>query len=176
MFFWRSCSSKSWFCLVRCSTAAVRVWTCLSKAVGHGSLAWLLVVIAIEQVSTMQLFVWEAIWLISRSSSPQTAQTNDVEKSPVSHTTFACSKQYPHNKKRRSNREHLCGADQIPSEGQVRTSHNSKVSELGWIMRTLVYEDFRVFNSSRGLTSIPWFRSSFLVGILMNIFCGILSL
>ena len=56
-FFWRNYSSKSWFCLVRCSTAAVRVWTCLSKVVGRGLLPWLLVVVAIERVSSMQLFV-----------------------------------------------------------------------------------------------------------------------
>ena len=35
---------------------------------------------------------------------------DDAEKSPVSHTAFVCSKQYLHNKKRRPNREHWCGA------------------------------------------------------------------
>jgi len=65
----------------------------------------------------MQLFVGEAIiWLISRKF-PQTAPTNDAEKLPVSHTVLARSKQYLHNKKRRPNREHRCGAGQIPSEG-----------------------------------------------------------
>ena len=35
--FRRSCSSKTWFCLVRRSTTVVRVCTCLSRAVGRGS-------------------------------------------------------------------------------------------------------------------------------------------
>ena len=34
---WRSCSSRSRFCFVRRSTAAARVWTCLSNAVDLGS-------------------------------------------------------------------------------------------------------------------------------------------
>ena len=49
------------------------------------------------------------------------------KKSPVSHTVLARSKQYLHNKKRRPNREHRCGVGQIPSKGQVRTFHNSRV-------------------------------------------------
>ena len=65
-FFRCSCSSRSWFYLVRCSTATVRVWTCLSRVVGHGSFPWTLLVVAIKRVSTMQLFVREAIvWLTS---------------------------------------------------------------------------------------------------------------
>ena len=35
--FQRSCSSKTWFYLVRCSTTAVRICTCLLRAVGRGS-------------------------------------------------------------------------------------------------------------------------------------------
>ena len=55
-FLWRSCSSKSWFYFVRRSTAAMRVWTCLSNAVDRGdSSPWTLLVVAIERVSTMQL-------------------------------------------------------------------------------------------------------------------------
>ena len=46
------------------------------------------------------------------------------------------------HKKRELNKEHRCGAGQIPSEGQVRTSHNSKVLERGklcvpWLVRVL---------------------------------------
>ena len=55
-FFWRSCSSKSWFCLVRCSTAAARVWTYLSRAIMGGSSSQMSLVVAIEWVSIMQLF------------------------------------------------------------------------------------------------------------------------
>ena len=53
------------------------------------------------------------------------------KNSLVSHTVFAYSKQHLHNKKRRPRKEHQCGASQIPFEGQVRTSHNSKVLEWG---------------------------------------------
>ena len=53
------------------------------------------------------------------------------KKSPVSHTVLAHSKQHLHNKKRRPRREHRYGAGQIPSECQVRTSHNSKALERG---------------------------------------------
>ena len=47
-----------------------------------------------------------------------------------------------HNKKGRPNREHWCVAGQIPSESQVRTSHNSKVLEKGklcvlWFVKVL---------------------------------------
>ena len=63
-FFWHSCSSRSWFYFVRHSTAVARVWTCLSRAVVYGSSLWLLLMVTIERVSTMQFFVWEAIvWL-----------------------------------------------------------------------------------------------------------------
>ena len=46
------------------------------------------------------------------------------------------------HKKKGPNREHRCGAGQIPSEGQVRTSHNSRVLERGklcvpWLVRVL---------------------------------------
>ena len=65
-FFWCSYFSRSWFCLVRRFTVTARVWTCLSRVVVRGSSPWTLLVIAIERVSTMQLFVWEAIvWLTS---------------------------------------------------------------------------------------------------------------
>ena len=49
------------------------------------------------------------------------------------------------HKKKRPNREHRCGAGQIPSEGQIRTSHNSRVVKRGKIMRTLVGEGIGVF-------------------------------
>ena len=101
---------------------------------------------------------------------------DDAEKSPVSHTILTLSKQYLHSKKRRTNREHWCGAGQILSEGQVRTFHNSKVPELGWIMHTLICKGLGGFYSSIGLTSPPWLRRPFLVGVFMNIFCGTLSL
>ena len=59
-FFYRSCSSRSWFYLVRRSIAAMRVWTYLSRVVGRSSSPWTLLVVAIERVNTMQIFVREA--------------------------------------------------------------------------------------------------------------------
>ena len=64
-FLWHSCTSRSWLCLVRRSTAAVRVWTCPSRAMVCGLSPWTLLMVAIKWVSTIQVYVWEAIiWLI----------------------------------------------------------------------------------------------------------------
>ena len=49
------------------------------------------------------------------------------------------------HKKKGPNREHRCGAGQIPSEGQDRTSHNSRMLERGKIVRTLVGEGIGAF-------------------------------
>ena len=49
------------------------------------------------------------------------------------------------HKKKGPNREHRCSAGQIPSEGQVRSSHNFRVLERGKIVRTLVGEGIGVF-------------------------------
>ena len=43
-------------------------------------------------------------------------------------------------------------------------------------MRTLVYENIEAFYSSKGLTSLPWCKFFFLIGILISVFFGILSL
>ena len=95
-----SCFSRLWFCLVRRSTTAVRVWTYLSRVVGCDSSPWTLFVVAIERVSTMQLYVRESIvWLIF--SSHRWRKLMKPKKSPVSHTVLTCLKQYLHNKKRR---------------------------------------------------------------------------
>ena len=66
------------------------------------------------------------------------------KKPPMSHIVLAHSKQYMNNKKRKPSREYQCGASQIPSKGQVRTSHNSRVLELGRIMRTCFLRVFRL--------------------------------
>ena len=52
-----SCSSKTWFCLVRRSTATVKTYTCFSRAVGCDSSSGTLLMVAIDRVSTMQLFL-----------------------------------------------------------------------------------------------------------------------
>ena len=74
---------------------------------------------------------------------PQTTPTDDTRKSTVNYTANTRSQRHLHNtKKRGPNREHRCGAGQMPSEGQVRTSHNSRVLERGklcvpWLVRVL---------------------------------------
>ena len=74
---------------------------------------------------------------------PQTVPTDDGRKSTVSYTANTRSQRHLHNtKKRGPNREYRCGAGRIPSEGQVRTSHNSRVLERGklcvpWLVRVL---------------------------------------
>ena len=57
--------------------------------------------------------------------------TDDAEKSTVSHTILIHLKQHMHNKSRRPNWEHRYNAGQVPSKGQVRISHNSRVPEWG---------------------------------------------
>jgi len=90
-------SSRSWFCLVRHSTAAARVWTCLSKVVVRGLSPWLLVVVAIKQVSTMQLFVQEAISMAYFLIFPIDKANWWCQKSPISRTVLTCSRQHLHN-------------------------------------------------------------------------------
>ena len=75
---WHSCSSKLWFCLIKRSTAATRVYTYLSRAVVRGLSSWLLLV-AIEWVNTIQVFVWEVVIWLLLFSFPQTAPTDDVK-------------------------------------------------------------------------------------------------
>ena len=93
-FLWHSCSFRSWFCLVRHSTAASKVCTCLSRVVVHGSSpVWLLV--AIKQVSTIQLFVWEVvIWLYFSIEGANWW----CQKSLVSHMVFTCRTQNLRNR------------------------------------------------------------------------------
>ena len=43
-------------------------------------------------------------------------------------------------------------------------------------MRTFVCEGIETFYSSKGLTSLSWYRVLFLIGILISVFFGILSL
>ena len=69
---------RSWFCLLRRSTATARVYTCLLRVVMRGS-SPLLLLVAIELVSTIQLSVWKVvIWLLLFSFS-QTVPTDDAK-------------------------------------------------------------------------------------------------
>ena len=69
---------------------------------------------------------------------PQMTPTDDGKKriTSKSHGSHVLETILVQHKKRRPNKKHWCDAGQIPSECQVRTSHNSKVPELGWIMCT----------------------------------------
>ena len=171
-FLWPSCSSKSWFCLVRHSTFAARVYSCLLRAVVHGS-SPLLLLVAIERVSTIQHFVWEVvIWLLLFSPFP----TNDAnwwcQKSLVSCTVLTCSRQDLRN----INKEDLAESTSVtpakypPRVKLERISTTLKCQSweklhVPWLVRAL-----EGFYSSVKLTFVSWWRRSFLVGkILINI-------
>ena len=169
---WPSCSSKSWFCLVRHSTFAARVYSCLLRAVVHGS-SPLLLLVAIERVSAIQHFVWEVvIWLLLFSPFP----TNDAnwwcQKSLVSCTVLTCSRQDLRN----INKEDLAESTSVtpakypPRVKLERISTTLKCQSweklhVPWLVRAL-----EGFYSSVKLTFVSWWRMSFLVGkILINI-------
>ena len=95
-FLLRNYSSRSWFCLIRHSTIATRVCTYLSRAVVHGLSPWLLL-FAIKQVSTIQLFVWEVVvcLLLQSCSFLQTVPTNDAKNHQwVAQSSCALDKTY----------------------------------------------------------------------------------
>ena len=79
----------------------------------------------------------------TRDVSPQMAQTDDAENvTSELHGKHVIAMTLAQHKKKGPNREHRCGAGRIPSEGQVRTSHNSKVLEMGklcvpWLVKVL---------------------------------------
>ena len=120
--------------------------SCRVRRLGR-TLTPLLLMVAIDRVSTMQLFCRGSIscglWHYSRLCFPQTTPTDDTKKSTMSYMANTRSQQHLHNtKKRGPNREHWCGAGRIPSKDQVRTSHNSRVLERGklcipWLVRVL---------------------------------------
>ena len=131
---WRNCSSRSWFCLVRRSATAARVCTCLLRVTMHGfSPVWLLV--AIKQVSTIQLFIWEVvIWLLLFYSLSCLHRCANwwCQKSSVSHTVLTCSRQNLRNR----NKEDLVESIGVvpvehPPKVKLKNFHNSKVPELG---------------------------------------------
>ena len=92
---WRSCSSKSWFYLVRHSTATVRVCTCLSRAVVRGSS---LLLVAIKRVTTIQLFVREVVvWNLAYFLFSIDGANWWCWKSSVNYTVLMCLRQHLHN-------------------------------------------------------------------------------
>ena len=67
--FRHSYSSKTWFCWMRHSMAAIRVCTYLLRAVSCGLPSWTLLMVAIDRVSTMQLFVKEELAVTYNTTS-----------------------------------------------------------------------------------------------------------
>ena len=94
----------------------------------------------------------------------------------MSHMALAHSKQHLHNKKRRPRREHRCGAGRIPSKRASQNFLQLQSVREGQIIRTLVCESTGAFYSSKGLTSLFLCIVLFLIGILISVFFGILSL
>ena len=95
-----NCCSNSWFHWVSHSTAVVRVCIYLSNALDGFLISWL--VVAIVCVWTIQLFVFEtAIRFITRF--PQTAPTDDTQKSSVSWSSTHVPMGVPEEQKRRTN-------------------------------------------------------------------------
>ena len=56
----------------------------------------------------------------------------------------------PAQQKEKTRREHWCGAGQIPSKGQVRTSHNSKVLKRGQLCVPSFVRVLRLFIVVKG--------------------------
>ena len=107
--------------------------------------------------------------------SPQTAPTDDAEKSTVSHTASRAQ-----NNTCKTKREDL-----TESTGVVPAKYSLKVkSELLTTLECQSWGELCVpsfmrvlgFYNGKGLTSLPWLRSLFLIRVSMNVFCGILSL
>ena len=74
--------------------------------------------------------IFEDLSLIYKTSSG--IEIDDAKKiNSEIHGKHAITTTLTQHKKRGPNREHRCGAGRIPSEGQVRTSHNSRVLERG---------------------------------------------
>ena len=173
MFFWRNCSSKSWFYLVRHFTAIMRVWTCLSWVVVRGLSPWWLLVVAIEQVSTMQLFFREAIvWLTSNQLFPTDGANWWCQKSSINRIVLTYFRQNLHNTE--------IEEDLIESTGVVLAKYPLKV-KLENCFTTLECQSkgklcipffLRVlgFYSSVGPTFVSCLGRCFLMGkILINV-------
>jgi len=95
---------------------------------------------------------------------------DDAEKSTSkSHGPHVLKTILAQHTKKRLNREHRCGTGQVPSEGQVRISYNSRVSELGGNYVYLIFWGPLGFYSSVEPTSIICVVRRFLTGkIIIN--------
>ena len=128
---WHSYSSRSWFCLVRCSNAVARVCTYLSRALVRG-FSSLLLLVAIERVSTIQLFVWEmVIWLLLLPF-PINGANWWYRQSSGSCTVLTCSRQNLQNKEEGNLTNCI---DVVPAKYPLKVKlenvHNFRVPKLG---------------------------------------------
>ena len=85
------------------------------------------------------------------------------KRSPASHTVLARSKQCLHNKKRKPNRKHRCGASQISSKGQVRTFVSTLECQSWGKLCVPVFWGFLGFYSSVESSSKTCVTSLFLI-------------
>ena len=88
---------------------------------------------------------YDAYLGLGKESGPLFLMLMMPGKSTVKYTQTRDHSDTYTTQKRGPNREHRCGASRIPSEGQVKTSHNSRVLQRGKIMRTLVDESIGAF-------------------------------
>ena len=160
---WRNYFSRSWFCLVRRSIAVARVCTFLSRAIMRGSSLWWLLV-AIEWVSTIQLFVWEMVVYLYYESLFPADDTNWCQKSLVSCIVLMCSRQNLWNRDKE---------DLIESTGMVQAKYPPKVKikRISTSLECQTWENYAYldlwelwgFQSGVGLTSVSWWKMYFLV-------------
>ena len=92
-----------------------------------------------------------------------------LKKSLVSYTILARSQLYLHNNTKGSNREHRCGASQIPSECQVRMFSQLQSARVGVNYAYLFSEGLLGFYSGVELNYYACVASLFHIGkILIN--------
>ena len=72
---------------------------------------------------------------------------DDAEKSSVSHTVFARSKQYLHNKKRWPNREHWCSAAKYPSKVKLELLTTLECQSWGELCVPVFWESLGFYSS-----------------------------
>ena len=128
---WHSYSSRSWFCLVRCSNAIARVCTYLSRALVRG-FSSLLLLVAIERVSTIQLFVWQmVIWLLL-FLFPTNGANWWCRKSSVSYTVLTYTRQnLCHKEEKNLVKSTSVIPAKYPLKVKLENVYNSRMLELG---------------------------------------------
>ena len=128
---WCSYSSRSWFYLVRHCTTATRVYTYLLRVVMRGSSS-LLLLVAIERVSTIQLFVWQmVIWLLL-FLFPTNGANWWCQKSSVSYTVLTYTRQnLCHKEEKNLVKSTSVIPAKYPLKVKLENVYNSRMLELG---------------------------------------------